>query len=92
MTDRGCDLFCFRECGDKYETHVMKKDIEGSEKLSLKRMNSVYANNHLNRKPLQKIKSVTKMEQLKCPTDRSNQSMFRDDELNLLRKKMELER
>jgi tRNA splicing endonuclease len=60
MGERGCDFFCFRECGDKYETHVMKKNIDSNEKLSLKKMSLIYSNNHDNRKALMKIKSVSK--------------------------------
>ncbi len=28
MSDKTCDLFCFRECSDKYDTLILKKDIE----------------------------------------------------------------
>lgn len=38
----------------------MKKDIEVNEKLSLKKMTSVYSRNQ-EHKPLQKIKSVSKL-------------------------------
>ena len=38
MADKKCDLFCFRECSDKYDTLIMKKDMETVEKLSLKKL------------------------------------------------------
>lgn len=60
MGSKGCDFFCFKDCADKYETHVMKKDIEVNEKLSLKKMTSIYSQNQY-QKPLQKIKSVSKL-------------------------------
>lgn len=85
----GCNFLCFKECGDKYETHVMKKDQENTEKLSLKKISQIYSHNHDQRKTLTKIKSVSKLEP-KCPTDRSNQSVLKDDELYLIRKKCEI--
>lgn len=33
-------MFCFKECGDKYDTLILKKDMESVEKLSLKKMTS----------------------------------------------------
>jgi hypothetical protein len=35
-----CDLFCFKQCSDKYEAHIEKKDLEAANKLSLKRITS----------------------------------------------------
>jgi hypothetical protein len=28
MGDKNCDLFCFRECSDKYDTLILKKDMD----------------------------------------------------------------
>jgi hypothetical protein len=38
MSEPTCGLSCFRDCGDKYDSHILKKDIETVEKLSLKKL------------------------------------------------------
>jgi hypothetical protein len=37
--DNSCDLFCFKECSDKYENMIKKREGENfTEKLSLKKL------------------------------------------------------
>ena len=61
MSNQSCGFFCFKDCGDKYETHIMKKEVEPAEKLSLKKVNAVHPHPQDTRRHLQRIKSASKM-------------------------------
>ena len=91
MEGRGCGIFCFKDCNDKYETMVMKKDIDTSEKLSLKK-NSVQKCTHHHTSTLKKVHSNQKFEQVKCSTDRSHEDSSYDNELLFIKKKLKIQK
>jgi hypothetical protein len=88
MSRRGCEMFCFGNCDDKYEKYVMRKDQEGFEKVSLKKVGTSH-NDH--RKALYKIKSVSKLEAPPSLTDRSNPPAIQG-EFSLVRKRAEIQK
>lgn len=91
----GCDFFCFRQCGDKYDTLIKKKPHEEVEKLSLKKINSK------SEQPdqfgmIKKISSQSQLEKWKISTNRSKGSKEDESpdikELNLFKKKAKIEK
>lgn len=89
MSEPTCGLSCFRECGDKYDSHVLKKDMETVEKLSLKKLGNSTSKEQEEKLRIKKTASHSKLERFKCSTDRSKEE---GGELALLRKKLEIER
>ena len=60
MEEKGCNFFCFRDCGDKYETLIMKKDIDSVEKLSLKKIGQANQTDNC-KENLKKVQSISKL-------------------------------
>lgn len=85
MSEKTCDIFCFRECGDKYDSLVLKKDIDNVEKLSLKKISCNMREDERHR--MKKTPSYNRLEKYKCSTDRSKDD-GKEQELRLYRKKV----